>query len=136
MENFFLSEDVKVFCVTAKSFPAGVLAAFQKLHSLVPDSLGRTTFGISHPDKKGNIIYKAASEESFEGESEKLGCERFVIKKGEYISITIKDFMIDTSSIGKAFKELLSDQRIDPNGACVEKYLNASDVQCMVKLAE
>lgn len=44
--------------------------------------------------------------------------------------------MKDISSIGKAFKELLSDQRIDPNGACVEKYLNASDVQCIVKLTD
>ena len=73
MEIFFLSEDVKVFYLTAESFPAGVLAAFQKLHSLIPDSLGRTTFGISHADKNGNIIYKAAVEESFEGEAEKPG---------------------------------------------------------------
>ena len=136
MEIFFLSEDVKVFYLTAESFPAGVLAAFQKLHSLIPDSLGRTTFGISHADKNGNIIYKAAVEESFEGEGEKPGCEMFVIKKGEYISITIKDIMKDIPSIGKAFKGLLSDQRIDPNGACVEKYLNANDVQCMIKLAD
>lgn len=136
MENYTLTEDVKVFFVTAESFPAGVLAAFQKLHSLIPDSLGRTTFGISHADKNGNIIYKAAVKESFEGEAEKLGCERFVIKKGDYISITIKNFMENIPLVARAFKELLSDSRIDPNGACVEKYLNAEDVQCMVKLAD
>lgn len=136
MEEFFLDKDIIVICVTAESFPTGVLAAFQKVHSLISDSFSRTTFGISHADKNGTIIYKAAVEESFDGEGEKLGCDTFVIKKGEYISVTIKDFMKDISSIGKAFKELLSDKRIDPKGACVEKYLNANDVQCMVKLSD
>lgn len=57
MENYTLTKDVKVFYVTAKSFPAGILTALQKVHSLISDSFRRTTFGISHADKNGNIIY-------------------------------------------------------------------------------
>lgn len=42
--------------------------------------------------------------------------------------------MKDISSIDKSFKTLLTDPRIDPEGYCVEWYLNAKDVQCMVRL--
>ncbi|MEW6195556.1 MAG: transcriptional regulator [Bacteroidota bacterium] len=134
MEKYILEKDIKVFCVTAESFPDGILAAFQKVHSLIPDSYSRTTFGISFPDRSGNIIYKAAVEESFEGEAEKLGCESFTIEKGEYLSILIKNYMKDIPRIGKAFQTLISDPRIDPNGVCVEKYLNANDLLCLVKI--
>jgi predicted transcriptional regulator YdeE len=132
MEKFSLVDDVKVFCVTAESFPNGISSAFEKVHSLVSDSLSRNTYGISYPDNMGNIIYKAALQESFDGEGEKLGCETFVIKKGEYLSITIKNFMNDIPRIAKAFNVLISHPGIDPKGVCVEKYINGKDLLCMV----
>jgi len=42
--------------------------------------------------------------------------------------------MKDLQSIGKAFHELISQPEIDPNGYCLEWYLNQSDVRCMVRL--
>ena len=134
MESIFLAQDIKVFYVTATSFPDGIQGAYQKLHSLIGSPAGRRFFGISYPETPAKIIYKAAVEESYPGEGERLGCETFVIKKGQYISIYLKDFMKDISKIGRSFQELLADKTIDPNGSCVEEYINDKDVRCMVRL--
>jgi hypothetical protein len=55
------------------------------------------------PETPSKIIYKAAVEEIYPGEGEQLGCETFVIKKGQYISLYIKDFMKDIPKIGQVF---------------------------------
>lgn len=134
MGNYFLEKDIEVFYVQADSFPEGVLAAHQQLHRLIPYSDKRRYFGISSPDKTGTIIYKAAAEELTEQEAEKLGLKTFILKSGNYTSIVIKDYQKEITAIGKAFGILLSDPDIDPQGACVEWYLNDTDVQCMVRL--
>ncbi len=136
MESIFLEQDVKVFYVAATSFPDGIQEAYQKLHSLIGSPAGRRFFGISYPETPSKIIYKAAVEERYSGEGEQLGCESFVIKKGHYISIYIKYFMKDIPKIGQSFQELLTDHRIDPNGRCVEEYINDKDVRCMVRLKD
>ena len=136
MESIFLQKDIKVFYVTATSFPDGIQEAYQKLHSLIGSPAGRRFFGISYPETPSKIIYKAAAEESYTGEGEQLGCETFIIKKGQYISIYIKDFMKDVPKIGQSFQELLADERIDPKGCCLEEYTNAKDVRCMVRLKD
>jgi hypothetical protein len=134
MEKYSLTQDIKVFYITATSFPDGVLAAHQKLHILVPFSNERKYFGLSRPEGKVGIVYKAATEEAYQGEAEKMGCETYVIQKGEYVSILIKNYMQDIPAIGQAFNELIAQPGIDPNGICVEWYLNNDDVRCMVRL--
>jgi len=136
MESIFLEQDVKVFYVAATSFPDGIQEAYQKLHSLIGSPAGRRFFGISYPETPSKIIYKEGVEENYPGEGEQLGCETFVIKEGQYISIYIKDFMKDIPKIGQSFQELLTDHRIDPNGRCVEEYINDKDVRCMVRLKD
>ena len=136
MKSFFLQADIKVFYVTAISFPDGILGAHQKLHSLIGSPVGRRFFGISYPDTSLKIIYKAGVEENYTGEGEKLGCETFIIKKGQYTSIYIKEFMKNIPKIGQSFQELLTDKRIDPNGCCVEEYVHDNDVRCMVRLKD
>ncbi len=133
MEKYYLDNDIKVFYVTAGSFPDGVRAAWEKLHSLFAAPLERKYFGISYPDKEGKIIYKAATEERYEGEAEKHRYETFIIKRGHYSSVLIRDFMKELPAIGKTFQELIADPGIDPQGACVEEYLNSKDVRCMVR---
>ena len=135
MENYFLEKDITVFYVLADSFPDGVLSAHEKLHGLIPYTDKRKYFGISNPDKSGRIIYKAAAEELADGEAKKLGLETVVLKKGNYISIEIKNYQKEITEIGKAFNTLLLSADIDPEGFCVEWYLNDTDVQCMVRLA-
>jgi hypothetical protein len=134
MENYILKEDISLICVTATSFPDGVLAAHEKLHKLFPFSKDRKYYGLSRPNEQHVIIYKAAVEELSAGEAEKLKLEKFILKKGEYISINIINYMEDIPAIGKAFQELLTDPRIDPNGICVEWYVNEKDVKCMIRL--
>ncbi|RFS13778.1 transcriptional regulator [Emticicia sp. C21] len=137
MEKYHLPEDIRAMYITASSFPDGVLAAHQKLHSLVPlsESPHRKYFGISFPID-GTIIYKAGAEELTAGEADKLGLEIYLIKKGEYTSVDIHNYMQNLSAISETFNELLENPRIDPNGACIEWYISDKDVKCMVRLAD
>jgi len=132
MEKYILNEDIKVMCVTAASFPDGIMAAYQKLHALFPNNQERKYFGISRPNANREIIYKAAAEELNEGDAERLGLETFLIKKGTFISELIPNFMDDVSQVGKTFEKLLNQPNIDPNGYCLEIYLNDTDVRCAV----
>ena len=136
METYNLEQDIKVFCVTAKSFPDGVLEAHQKLHSLVPFTTDRKYFGISWPEANGVIGYKAAMEELKEGELSHHKLEEFIIKKGKYLMIDIPNFMSNIPAIGEAFQKLIADERIDPNGVCVEWYLKNEVCRCMVRTKE
>ena len=70
------------------------------------------------------------------GEAEKLGLEPFTVKAGNFASIYIVDHMKDSESIGNAFKELLTNPKLDPQGYCLELYkdFDDKDVQCMVPL--
>jgi len=137
MEKTTIEKDIPVFYVTANSFPDDVPNAYERLHSKISDATERRFFGISHPNEKGVIIYKAAAEELEPGEGAKYGCETFTIKKGEYISFYIKDHMKDSASIGNAFKQLLDSPDIDhANGYCLEIYKSYTDpdVNCLVPL--
>ena len=133
MEKFQLEKDVNVFYVTATSFPEGIASADKKIHELAPLNSKRRFFGISWP-VDGVVVYKSAAEEMEPGEAEKTGCESFIIRRGEYSCITVKDFLRDINQIDRAFKELLSQPNIDPQGYCLEWYLNDTDVRCMVPL--
>src|SRR5260221_13741421 len=134
METYLLKDDIKLLCVDATSFPEGIEAAQQKLHSLLSITNNRRFFGISYPQGGGKIIYKAAVEESFKGESDQLNLDTFVVKKGEYKGSRVVHYQDHIDSLGKTFQKILTDPRIDPNGCCVEMYLNDEDVQCMVRL--
>ena len=134
MEKFTLDRDFKVMCITANSFPEGIPAAHQKLHACGPFSAGKNYFGISYPDQR-QIVYKAAMEESESGEAEKLGLETFVIRKGDYVSVILTDYLKDLPKISKVFDELTSLPGIDRHGACIEWYINGGkDMRCMVRL--
>lgn len=134
IDDCIIEEDLKLVCFGAKSFPDGVQEAFRKWTESLRDSRNRALFGISFPGKDGKIVYKAAAQESFDGEAVKLGCEGFTVASGTYISTYIQDFMKDESRIEAAFRELFADPRIDTNGCCVEMYVNGKDLRCMVRL--
>src|SRR5262245_41856288 len=102
-EEYNLKNDITLCCLTAKSFPDGVMDAHQALHAMFPNPKERRFFGISRPNGKGTIIYNAAVVPLNDAEVKKLGLETLVIKKGSYTSIIIPDFMKDVQQIGKAF---------------------------------
>ena len=136
MEKISLDKDIKTFYVTAESFPEGVHDAHEKIHALLPTDERRQFYGISHPNTEGVIKYGAAVAEIFDGEAEQYGCDTFIIKKGTYISKTLKDYYKDIPSVGRTFRELLNDPRIDPEGYCLEIYPNGRDIQCLVKITD
>jgi hypothetical protein len=129
METITFDKDIKVFYITATSFP-------EKLHALIPFTIDRRYFGVSRPENGGQIIYRAAAEELETGEGEKLKLETLILKKGKYISLIIPDFVNDIPAIEKTFNLLTSQPDIDPQGYCVEEYIDQKDMICMVKLAD
>jgi hypothetical protein len=132
MEIYRLKKDMKIFCVTAKSFPYEIKRAFGTLIDKLPSVEGRTFFGVSYQDGGGDMIYKAAVLESFEGEGEELGCEPFTIKKGEYLAELLKNWKKDESQIGATFRNF-SESSYHATFPCVEWY-QGDDVMCMVRL--
>jgi hypothetical protein len=137
METIKLDNDIKVLYVTAKTFPEGIPEAINKLHGLFPFSKERRIFGLSRPENNGKIIYRAAAEELQPGEAEKFNCDTLLIKKGEYISLSVDNFRKDIMSIDRAFKQLLKHPNLDPQGYCVEWYATDKEaVKCMIRLSE
>ena len=128
-----MTEDIHVHCITASSFPDGVQEAHKALRSLLNDKIHYQYFGLSWPDRNDGLIYKAAAEESQEGELAKHSLEKMVILKGSYLFIDLVDFMKDLTAFGRTFQELIHDDRVDPNGFCIEWYLNENLCRCMVK---
>ncbi len=135
METITLYKDIDIIFVQATTFPEGILGAFDTLNTKVPDLEKRRKFGLSRPEN-GRIIYKAAAEKLSSGEGEGLHLHSMQIPKGTYVSILVKDFMKNVTAVGSAFNQLLGESGIDPQGYCVECYINATDVQCMVRLAD
>ena len=127
MEHIIFENDITIMYVAASSFPDGVLAAHQQLHSLFPFSTARRYFGISRPEN-GQIEYKAAAQVIESGEAEKYQLATMILKKGNYIAITIHDFMKDIPAIQKTFDVLISQPNLDQDGYCVEEYTNQSDM--------
>ena len=136
MELIHIENDVKLFCVTSESFPDGILRAFEALENKLPTKEGRVFYGISQPDIKGSIVYKAAVAESFDNEGRAAGCEPFILEKGTYVSETITGFMSDPGRIGLTFQKLLKDPRRSDTYPCIEWYINETDVVCMIQLKD
>jgi hypothetical protein len=140
IEHFNLDKDLNLICEKALTYPEGIMDAHRILHSKLESKLDskqdRFYFGISHPDFTGTIQYFAAAEENYPNEAKEYQCQEYILKKGTYISIEIKNYIQDIFQISSAFQLLLTNQDIDPQGCCVEMYLNQEDVRCMVKLKD
>jgi hypothetical protein len=130
MKQLLLNAAITAFTVKADSFPEGVRAAHQQLHG----SVKRKYFGISRPEGTGGISYYAAAAELEPGELSKHGLPVFEIIPGHYIYTDIPDFMNNIPAIGQAFQQLLAQTTIDPNGACIEWYLENAVCRCMVRI--
>lgn len=136
MDSFTFQEDMKTYCVTASSFPEGIQAAHEQLHALLPQNERRNYFGVSWQKEDGSIIYKAAAEVMESDRHALSHLETFTIKNGPYNSFYIKDYLENLDSIKKAFDLLLEQHEVDPDGYCLEWYVNESDVKCMVPLGK
>jgi hypothetical protein len=136
METYIIEKDLCCHCIKATSFPEGVLAAHQLLHSLFAFDGKRRFYGISRPEGKGAISYWAAVEKKDDDNVQDNRLEEFVILKGQYSRIDIKNFRSDIPAIGRTFQQLLTHPDLDPTGYCLEWYFNMNDVRCMVRLKD
>lgn len=94
MEYFNLQTDSTVFCVTATSFPDGVLKAHQDLYSFVTYDSNRMYFGVSYRNQNGIITYKAVATKLFPNEANTPKMENVILKKGKYYCKRINNFKI------------------------------------------
>lgn len=131
MQLYKLTEDIKVICVEAESFPAGIKGAFCKIFQLVPDAAERGVFGISKP-QNGSIRYRAAVKQSTEGEGTALGYPTFVIEKGAYLGETLMDWQANEMMIMSIFNRLVADKRLDGGAHCIEYYKSQTELLCLV----
>ncbi len=132
MEIYKLKEDIKVFGIQVKTFPAGVSEAFQLLAKMT--TVDRSYYGISYFSNQGEIIYKAAAEEKYDGEAKKYQCERYIIEKGEYLMVSVRDWRTKTDCIRDVFREIMKDNRISKNSQCIEWYKKGEEMLCMIKI--
>ncbi|MBC9912948.1 transcriptional regulator [Chitinophaga varians] len=136
MENFTIDQDIPVWYVAAASFPDGVPAAWAELHGLLPGATGRQFYGISHPDQTGKITYKAGVAASSPEEGRQYGKSGATVRKGLYAGETLQLGPDAGRQIGEAFQRLLKHPDLDPQGYCLEMYLDQGMVRCMVPLVE
>lgn len=135
MESFTFQHDVKTYCVTATSFPEGIQAAHEQLHALLPQNDRRNYYGVSWQAENGSIIYKAAADIMETDGPELANLETFTIKNGPYNSFFIANYAENLDGIKRAFDLLLEQHEVDPNGYCLEWYMDR-DVKCMVPLGK
>lgn len=126
--------DFKVFGKHVKSFPNGIGEAFDSLIETMPREPKRSYFGISEMAENGDVLYYAAAEETFEGEAQKYGYDIYIVKEGEYLTVTVSDWRKKTSCIKDVFEAMLDDVRIDKENPCIEWYKNDDEMVCMVRL--
>lgn len=132
-----IEKDIPVLCATVKTFPDGIMEAYDQIEKAFPDRKGRLFYGLSKPNLQGIIVYKAAIEQKSDEEAEKFGLEKFIIPAGTYVYEDVVDFSFNPSEmIGGAFRRLLSDARIDPTAWCIETHTGDDTVRCMVRILE
>ena len=136
METYDLKKDLKVFGKEVKTFPQAVKEAFSSLLNMIPDGFKRSYYGLSYMDDKGKMVYIATAEEKDEGEAEKYNCERYTVEKGEYLAVTLDDWLKKVDCIKDIFHEMMEDDRADKTRPVVEWYKTETEMLCLVKMRQ
>ena len=133
MEIILMKEDIAVFGKEVPTFSAGIGEAFDSLAAMLPEGGQRAFYAISQCTD-GRVNYKAAALETFEGEAAQYACERYIIGKGEYLSVKLTGWSDKIPTIKQVFDEILKDERVDRRSPAVEVYFDDEEMLCMVKL--
>ncbi|CAN5527774.1 hypothetical protein BH10BAC2_BH10BAC2_08590 [soil metagenome] len=135
METYHIPHNIKVFGNQVTSFPEGIGAAFNALIKILPQGDQRPYYGISECTKDGTM-YIAAAEKKNEAEATQYGCSTYTVEKGDYLSVTVNDWMSKTGSIKNVFEEIMKDGRADNTKPAIEIYKDDKEMLCMVKLRQ
>ena len=133
MELIEQTHDLTILYVTASSFPDGIMDAFRALERKLSETGDRIFYGLSKPNNKGVIVYKAGALQTKEDEAKRLELESIVVPKGLYLSQEVKNWKKKPEMIGNVFQKMIHDPRLDPSTYCVERY-EGEDVVCMVRI--
>ena len=134
MKEYRLQNDVKTFGFRVKTFPEGIGEAFDQLVKLFPANEQRSYYGLAESGKDGGMLYYALAEEKFEGEAKKYGYPARIIEKGDYLTVTVKDWQSKTGDIKHIFMEMMEDDRVAKDKPCVEWYKTMDEMWCMVPM--
>jgi hypothetical protein len=132
MENYFIQKDISVFGVQVKTFPQGIDEAYKNLMVKLGGQFNRSFYGISFM-RDGLMHYYATALEITPGEAEQYNCERLIIEKGEYLTITVMHWRGKTNVMNRFFHQLLQDSRTDKTKPAIEWYKNEEKMMCMVR---
>jgi DNA gyrase inhibitor GyrI len=128
-------KDMQVVFVEANSFPEGAQEAFDKLESKVRNVKKVSYYGISNPEQGRGIVYRAAASTLPAIDPQENNLQSLTIKGGDYYSIRLEDARANPRILSEAFKKILSQPGIDPEGRCIEVYdhFNSKGVECIVR---
>lgn len=133
MEIHTVTNDIIVLCKNIASFPIGIKEGFDEMIEHFGME-GREYYGISRMDADYNIIYKVAVKQETSGEGDQFNYTPFTIKKGQYLSETLFNWMSNTNMIKESFDKLMEDPRFDNTYDCIEWYVSDDEVKCLVRI--
>jgi hypothetical protein len=136
METYNLKNDLKIFGKEVTTFPLGIKEAFSALVDMIPDGFKRSYYGLSYTNENRKIIYMATAEEKYGGEAEEYNCEQYTVEKGEYLAVTINDWLKKVDCIKDVFHGMMEDDRADKTKPVVEWYKTETEMLCLVKMKE
>lgn len=113
MKTFHIKEDIKIFGFQVSTFPVGVGEAFDSIAAKI-GGFNRPFYGISHMTEDGHIVYIAAAEERLDDEAERFFYNRYIIEKGEYISVILRDWLKKIDSMKDIFGEFDEEPKSRP----------------------
>lgn len=134
MDSHTFQEDTPVFCLTSPNGRQGIDEAMTALKSLLPADGRRHFYGIFWPGRDGGTFKVAASRLDSDPEAEHLGT--FIIQNGPYNSFYLTDYRSQPGLVEKTFEILRGQHEVDPEGYCLEWYVNEHDVKCLVPLGK
>ena len=112
MEKFVLQKDLHLFGNRIHTFPTGIKEGFDALIEMLPEGLERPYYGVSWMEA-GEVIYYVMAAEKFPGEAKPYVCEMNLnVGKGEYLAVTVRNWMSKTDSIKDVFDGLMKDKRV------------------------
>lgn len=134
MDVYKLKDDLRLFYVTARSFPYGMAAAFATLENRLRVCRGRVFLGLVDTDAQGTTTYRAAATQAYPGERPRHPIGTFVLPRGEYWGKTIPPGHDRQTHTAPAFAALRGNPRVDAGFPAVEWYGDCGTITCMLRM--
>jgi hypothetical protein len=132
MDIIHLPHDIQLVMLQAASFPQDIQATFDALKEILADIPTQTSYGISHANPQGHIVYYAAAS-LVDAQQVVEGTQSITIHKGHFISLPVRQWRGNIPAITTTFDTLMKHPDIDMGGYCLEEY-GCDTMRCFVPL--